>query len=90
MKNAIDDGMKMFRKYQLAIWRSIKNFPSHFTKVTNVSVKYFTCLSLLGDVLKDSVDGEVLTCCSATFLSFCISCKTKLFQIKLVKHSDKT
>jgi len=26
--------MKMFRKYQLAVWRSIQNFYSHFTKVT--------------------------------------------------------
>jgi hypothetical protein len=35
MKNTIGDGMKMFRKYQLAIWRSIQNFYSHFTKVTH-------------------------------------------------------
>jgi hypothetical protein len=32
MKNMIDDGMKMFRKYQLAIWRSIKNFSLAFYK----------------------------------------------------------
>jgi hypothetical protein len=35
MKNMIGDGMKMFRKYQLAIWLSIQNFCSHFTKVTH-------------------------------------------------------
>jgi hypothetical protein len=34
MKNTISDGMKMFRKYQLAVWRSIQIFYSHFTKVT--------------------------------------------------------
>ena len=34
MKSTIGDGMKMFRKYQLAVWRSIQNFYSHFTKVT--------------------------------------------------------
>ena len=34
MKNTIGDGMKMFRKYQLAVWRSIQIFHSHFTKVT--------------------------------------------------------
>ena len=34
MKNTIGDGMKMFRKYQLAVWRSIQNFYLHFTKVT--------------------------------------------------------
>jgi len=28
MKNTIGDGMKMFWKYQLAIWRSIQNFYS--------------------------------------------------------------
>jgi hypothetical protein len=33
MKNIIGDGMKIFRKYQLAVWRSIQNFYSHFTKV---------------------------------------------------------
>ena len=33
MKNTIGDGMKMFRIYQLAVWRSIQNFYSHFTKV---------------------------------------------------------
>jgi hypothetical protein len=32
MKNTIDDGMKMFRKYQLAIWQSIKNFSLAFYK----------------------------------------------------------
>jgi len=26
MKNMIGDGMKMFRKYQLDVWRSIQNF----------------------------------------------------------------
>ena len=26
--------MKMLRKYQLAVWLSIRNFYSHFTKVT--------------------------------------------------------
>jgi len=30
----IGDGTKNFRKYQLAIWLSIQNFYSHFTKVT--------------------------------------------------------
>jgi hypothetical protein len=34
MKNTIGDGMKMFQKYQLVVWRSIQNFYSHFTKVT--------------------------------------------------------
>jgi hypothetical protein len=34
MKNTIGDGMKMFRKCQLTVWRSIQNFYSHFTKVT--------------------------------------------------------
>jgi hypothetical protein len=34
MKITIGDRMKMFRKYQLAVWRSIQNFYSHFTKVT--------------------------------------------------------
>ena len=34
MKNTIGDGMKMFRKYQLASWRSIQKFYLHFTKVT--------------------------------------------------------
>jgi hypothetical protein len=33
MKNTIGDGMKMFRIYQLAVWRSIQNLYSHFTKV---------------------------------------------------------
>jgi hypothetical protein len=28
------EGMKMFWKYQLAVWLSIRNFYSHFTKVT--------------------------------------------------------
>jgi hypothetical protein len=32
MKNTIGDGMKMFRKYQLAIWLSIQNFYPHFAK----------------------------------------------------------
>jgi len=30
----IGDGTKNFRKYQLAVWLSIQNFYSHFTKVT--------------------------------------------------------
>jgi len=34
MKNTIGDGMKMFWKNQLAMWRSIQNIYSHFTKVT--------------------------------------------------------
>jgi hypothetical protein len=33
-KNTISDGMKMFRKYQLAVWWSIQNFYLHFTKVS--------------------------------------------------------
>jgi hypothetical protein len=33
MKNMIGDGMN-FRKYQFAIWRSIQNFYSHLTKVS--------------------------------------------------------
>jgi len=41
MKNTIGDGMKMFRKYQLAVWRSIQNFYSHFTKVTR-KCEYFS------------------------------------------------
>jgi len=34
LKKNIGEGMKMFRKYQLAVWLSIQNFYSHFTKVT--------------------------------------------------------
>jgi hypothetical protein len=34
LKKYIFERMKMFRKYQLAIWLSIQNFCSHFTKVT--------------------------------------------------------
>jgi hypothetical protein len=34
MKNTIDNGMKMFWKYQLTVCRSIQNFYSHFTRVT--------------------------------------------------------
>ena len=30
----IGEGMRMFRKYQLDIWLSIRNFYTHFTKVT--------------------------------------------------------
>jgi hypothetical protein len=30
----IGEGMKKFRKYQLAVWLSIQNFYSHFTTVT--------------------------------------------------------
>ena len=33
-KNTIDEGTKMFWKYQLAVWLSIQNSYSHFTKVT--------------------------------------------------------
>jgi len=34
LKNTIGEGTKMFWKYQLAVWLSIQNFYSHFTKVT--------------------------------------------------------
>ena len=34
LKKNIGEGMKMFRKYQLADWLSIWNFYSHFIKVT--------------------------------------------------------
>jgi len=34
LKNNIGEEMKMFRKYQLAVWISIRNFYLHFTKVT--------------------------------------------------------
>ena len=45
----IGDGTKNFWKYQLAVWLSIQNFYSHFTKVTrkcesfgrNVEASYF-------------------------------------------------
>jgi hypothetical protein len=43
MKNTIGDGMKMFQKYQLAVWRSIQNFYSHFTKVA----RKCECFSLI-------------------------------------------
>jgi hypothetical protein len=43
MKNTIGDGMKMFRKYQLAAWRSIQNFYSNFTKVT-CRCECFNCI----------------------------------------------
>jgi hypothetical protein len=33
-KKNIGEEMKMFRKYQLTVWLSIRNFYSHFTKVT--------------------------------------------------------
>jgi len=33
LKKNIGQGMKMFRKYQLAVWLSIQNFYSHITKV---------------------------------------------------------
>jgi hypothetical protein len=33
LENMIGDGMKNFRKYQLAVWLSIQNLYSHFTKV---------------------------------------------------------
>ena len=35
--------MKMFRKYQLAGWLSIRNFYSHFTKVTR-KCECFGCI----------------------------------------------
>ena len=35
LKNNIGEGMKMFWKYQLAVWLSIRNFYSHFTTVTS-------------------------------------------------------
>ena len=35
LKNTIGEGMKMFLKYQLAIWLSIQNVYLHFTKVTH-------------------------------------------------------
>jgi len=33
-KNTIGEETKMFWKYQLAVWLSMQNFYSHFTKVT--------------------------------------------------------
>jgi hypothetical protein len=35
LKKNIGEGMKMFWKYQLAVWLSIRNFDSHFTTVTS-------------------------------------------------------
>jgi len=35
LKKNIGEGMKMFWKYQLAVWLSIQNFYSHLTKVTH-------------------------------------------------------
>ena len=35
VKKIIGEGMKMFWKYQLAVWLSIQNFYSYFTKVTH-------------------------------------------------------
>jgi len=34
LKNTIGEETKMFWKYQLAVWLSMQNFYSHFTKVT--------------------------------------------------------
>jgi hypothetical protein len=35
LKKNIGEGMKMFGKYQFAIWLLIRNFYSHFEKVTH-------------------------------------------------------
>ena len=50
--------MKMFRKYQLAVWLSIQNFYSHFTKITR-KCKCFGCI--------------VEPCAHVSGLSICLS-----------------
>ena len=53
MKNTIGDGMKMFRKYQLAVWRSIQNFYSHFVLVALLSpVVYCTFQGVKNQMLE--------------------------------------
>jgi hypothetical protein len=37
MERYIGEGMKMFRKYQLTVWLSIRKFYSHFKKETRIN-----------------------------------------------------
>jgi hypothetical protein len=45
-KNTIGEGTKIFWKYQFAVWLSIQNFYSHFTKVTRKWLFWSHCRAL--------------------------------------------
>jgi hypothetical protein len=67
----------MFRKYQLAVWLSIQNFYSHFTKVTRICECFGRIVVLscyLYKVYLYIVDGNVFWLLCTCVTAFCVSC----------------